>query len=295
MRFFEFAPFEIDESIGTAGAEYEAKVYGIIASAGVPGLDAGDKPAAGYSAHGAGDIEATYNGKPFNVEVKLNSKAQMGSGVVKYDRASDQFLPSQALLDSADPGDLALIIEALRSKKQAIDGYLDNLATIEPIALHAAAAKAGLPVVASKEALIKLKADQYLKAINSKISVDAAHIARIYNRKKVFYIQIGGAGLFFLGSNPLNLPVPEFTGQAQIEIRLKPAGDTSGAVTRAFNKRLGNADEPIQARRSDIICAARLIGGISGSKFTLDSPESIKELFGASAELSTPELTTDQQ
>ena len=46
------------------------------------GLGSSDKPVetAGFSSQGAGDIEAVINNDPFNIEIKLNSKAQLGSG-----------------------------------------------------------------------------------------------------------------------------------------------------------------------------------------------------------------------
>ena len=42
--------------------------------------------------------------------------------------------------------------------------------------------------------------------------------------KKCYYIQIGGAGLFYLKSNPLNLPIPQLTIPMAIELRLGRAG-----------------------------------------------------------------------
>ena len=63
VRFKSF----ITESVGAKGLAYEKKVFDAMKSAGVIGLDVGSKPGAGYSNQGAGDIEALYNGKEFNL------------------------------------------------------------------------------------------------------------------------------------------------------------------------------------------------------------------------------------
>jgi len=281
MRFFEFnSPINklLDETVGSGGAEYEAKVHSILKSANVPGLDVGEG-GAGYSRHGAGDIEATLNNKPFNIEVKLNSKAQMGSGSLQYKPETGEFTPTTGLQNSADAEDLALIISAAKTKTQALNNYLNELSKLPP-STHMAYANNGIPFVASKSALIDLKERKLMAACNVKVTVTADHIARLYNKKGVFYIQIGGAGLFHLGSDPLKLNVPKFIGEANIEIRLKAAGDTVGTTSASFSKKVGS-EELIQARRVEYIAAARFIGSAS-SPYTLDDVESIQKLLGSS-------------
>lgn len=286
MKLYEFDT-NLDETVGDAGFQYELRVYGVLASVDVPGLDKGSKPSAGYSAHGSGDIEATYNNKPFNIEVKLDKQAQMGSGICQYNRAAGQITPSSKLAASSDPADLALIVAAVKSKQSALDAYLDELANVEPIAVHQAEAAKGLPLVASTTALETLKNSGALKAINHKVTLTSSHIAKMYNAKGVFYIQIGGAGLFYMGSNPLNLPVPPFQGEANIEIRLKRSGDTKGSTSKAFTTRAIkagiDATETIQARAVQIICAARLVSSKLSSPYTLDDADSIQKLFASSA------------
>jgi hypothetical protein len=278
MKLFELGD-NIIETVGNAGYQYELNVYDIMKRSGAPGLDVGKKPAAGFSRYGAGDIEATLNNEPFNIEVKLNSKAQMGSGSITYDRSSGEFTPTAGLQESADAGDLILILATAKTKEAAINAYLDALSKIEPVELHSSYASKGVPFIAAKSALKDLRAQKLLAAINTKLKLSAEHIARLYNKKGVFYIQVGGAGLFYLGSNPLNLDVPKFEGEANIEIRLKPAGDTSGSVSKAFTKKVGS-EELIQARSVGLICAARFLSTAS-SPFTLDNIDSINKLLGS--------------
>jgi hypothetical protein len=282
MRFFEFSSNKnesLDETIGAGGAEYEAKVHSILKSANVPGLDVGTG-GAGYSRHGAGDIEATLNGEPFNIEVKLNSKAQMGSGSLQYNPETGEFTPTKGLTASADEADLALIISTAKTKTQALNNYLNELSKIPP-SIHASYAKNGIPFVATKSALLDLKERKLMAACNVKATLTADHIARLYNKKGVFYIQIGGAGLFHLGSDPLGLGVPKFAGEANIEIRLKSAGDSAGTTSAGFSKKAGSP-KLLQARRVEYIAAARFIGQAS-SPHTLDDVASIQKLLGKPA------------
>lgn len=272
MRFYEFI-YE-----GQGGVDYEIRVAKAMNQANVPGLDVGET-SAGFGSHGAGDIEATYQGSPFIVEVKMSISDQMGSGILMYDRASGEIRPSQKMSSVSEPDDLAVILDAAETVKPALDNYLDKLASIEPVAAHAAQANKGASFVATKDALEQLKAEGYMRPINKYVDIPSSYIAKKYNAKGTSYIQIGGKGLYYLGHNPLNLPVPEFTGDARIEIRFKQAGDSSGSVTRAFNKSLGNAEEPIEARRVDLMATGRFRGDIAPSPYTLDDPESVRALF----------------
>ena len=79
VRFKSF----ITESVGAKGLAYEKKVFDAMKSAGVTGLDVGSKPGAGYSNQGAGDIEALYNGKEFNIEIKLNKNIVFKESILK--------------------------------------------------------------------------------------------------------------------------------------------------------------------------------------------------------------------
>lgn len=265
-------------TINDAGYLYELNVHNTLCSAGIEGLFAGDKPAAGYNPHRAGDIEAAYKDRPFLVEVKLNKKAQMGGGSIRYDRTTGEIFPTEKLLTSADQTDLEMILEAVRSKIPSMNNYLDALALIEPVSIHREYASAGIPLVVSKDARRQLVKSGHQKALNEKVMVDAKHISNMYNSKGVNYIQIGGAGLFYMGDNPLDLPVPEFTGEARVEIRLGFAGDSKGCTTRAFNNKLGNTGPLIEARRAEIRCITRLLTPAK-SNYTLDSIDSIQKLF----------------
>ena len=82
-----------------------------------------------------------------------------------------------------------------------------------------------------------------------------------YREKGCSYIQIGDKGLFHLGENPLNLPVPEILGSICLELRLYAAG-TNG-------KPCGKVEIAIKFK--SLVCGK--------SPYTLDNKNHITELF----------------
>jgi hypothetical protein len=250
----------LDESVGDKGLQYELQVYHAIMSSKIPGLSPGDKPAAGYSNQGAGDIEATYNGNPFNIEIKLDRKAQMGGGQLIYDRSSSVINPHPNMLAKTDPDDIGMILDAAKSKMHAIDNYIDEL-TVRGVEAY------GFPASVPKEVRDQMTADGFSKPVNTVVTGSTRYIVDHYNKKGVYYIQIGGAGLFYLGKNPLGLPVPPFEGDARIELRIKYAGATPNSQgVKSSN------------RRAEWVAIGRLMTSVKSS-YSLDNPKSIQEMF----------------
>ena len=126
----------IVETVGQKGLDYELKVHKAMISANIDGLDSGDKPGAGFSNVGSGDIEATYNKQSFNIEIKSGMKDQMGGGSLRYDRKSKDLIPSPKLAASTEPEDLQILLNATKTKFKEINKYLDFLKTQEPKKLH---------------------------------------------------------------------------------------------------------------------------------------------------------------
>ena len=53
--------------------------------------------------------------------------------------------------------------------------------------------------------------------------IDRTSIWEYYATKGVYYIQIGGYGLYHMSANPANLPIPQFDVTARLRIRMKPS------------------------------------------------------------------------
>lgn len=268
----------LEETVGKAGLAYELKVYSAMKSAKIPDLDVGDKPGAGFSNVGSGDIEAIYKNNSFNIEIKLSAKDQMGGGSIRYDRQTKTLTPSTKLAASTEDEDLAVLLQITKDKIPQINAYLDFLGTQYPQELHQEYARAGLPFIASYDARQQAVKQGYQKAIQGYVKLDSRYIKNLYNGKNVYYIQIGGKGLFYMNQNPLNLPVPEFKGEMQVEVRIGYAGDTKGSVSRAFSKKAGS-DDIIQARRAELRCIGRMLT-TGKSPYSLDNSEDVKKLFG---------------
>lgn len=267
----------VTESVGQSGLDYELKVYNAMKSAKIEGLNVGEKPGAGFSNVGAGDIEAMYGKKEFNIEIKASMKDQMGGGSVRYDRKTKSLIPSEKLAKSTEEEDMGILLQAVKEKIPQINNYLDFLATQEPKKIHQSYAKMGTPFIAAYDAKEKAVKAGLQAKIQSYIKLDARYITNLYNGKNVYYIQIGKAGLFYMGKNPLNLPVPKFEGEIQVEVRIGYAGDTKGSISRAFTTKAGSEDL-IQARRGEIRCIGRMLTK-SKSPYSLDNVEDVKKLF----------------
>jgi hypothetical protein len=104
-----------------------------------------------------------------------------------------------------------------------------------------------------------------LKPINAKIRKDTEFIANHYKKKGIHYIQIGGAGLFYLSENPANLPIPKLEGSIDIELR---AG-RSGSKVNADGVKVVGGGLRAQGRLK--------FNGVS--PYTLDDPKSIESLL----------------
>lgn len=122
----------------------------------------------------------------------------------------------------------------------------------------------------SKEGRDILKKKGLLAKINKNVKTSANFIIKHYNKKGVYYINIGGSGLFYMGKNPLKLPVPELKAEIQIEMRLGYGG----------GKLFFPTDPPTPARSAGLRIQGRLLSK-GKSPYSLDKEEDIRKLFGA--------------
>lgn len=258
-RFKDF----ITETVGNGGLAYELKVFNAMKAAKIPNLNVGDKPTtAGFSNQGAGDLEASYQGKPFNIEIKASSKDQMGGTSFQYNMDTQQFTPAKDM----DQEDLDLFMPVMKQKAKDIDNYIKASHEIEPKEYHKK--NRGVPIKVSLEAREILKKKGLTGKIATNIKASTSFIVKHYNKKGVYYIQVGGAGLFYMGKNPLKLPVPELKAEVQVELGLRFAGSKLSYPT----------DPKTPARSAGLRVQGRMLTK-SKSPYTLDNPEDVKELF----------------
>lgn len=257
-----------NESLNIGGLNYEKSVHTALVKANINGLIPGDKPGAGFSAVGKGDIEATYKGKEFNIEVKMNKNAQMGGTSIRMDVNNNDYVLVKP--DAVDEEVAPLFVEAAKRKADDLKKWVDFIRKQEPLELHEKVPYTVPFGAVTKEAWSSAQKQGLLKGLNQiEKFTNANTIAKAYNRKGVYYIQIGGLGLFYLGQNPLKLPIPKYDGEINIEFRLGPSGSKP--------RKLSNG-ETVKVVGAGYRCQGRLKTS-KKSKYSLDDLESIKKLF----------------
>lgn len=242
---------------GSGGASYEESVLAAIASCGASGKIV---TVTGSDAT-LPDADITINGKIYNVEVKMNGNAQMGGGSVGWNQSEGFFATGkdhvkeevQPIADMMNSEEGAPVVKAIKRFIKFLNANNEGIGkkiTGFPMS--------GFLVSAWDEAV----AQGLLVPLNVKIEDDIEFVFRHYAKKNVHYIQIGGKGLFYMSSNPANLPVPQLSGRNILEFRASRSG-SGGKPTGA-----GGAFR-VQARlKID-----------NTSPYTLDDPDSIAELL----------------
>lgn len=191
------------------GFAYENDVISTLVSAGIAGTI---QEGAGASATAA-DADFVVDGKRYLLEVKKDADAQMGGTSVRY--IDGKF---EVVSDTVDSGTTDLIIAALDTKRDPIERLL------------AAIGGNKFPTTCDKHTWTVAKEKGLLKPINAKIKQTTDFIVNHYKKKGIDYIQIGGAGLFYLDKNPANLPIPKLEGEIDIELRAGRSGSSVNAA-----------------------------------------------------------------
>ena len=226
------------------GFEYENTVIAALKQAGVCG---NITEGAGASAADA-DADFCIDGVRYLVEGKKDTGAQMGGTSARY--IDGKF---NVASDAVDADTQEMIIEALSQRVEPIEAMLDRLGAEQ------------FPTSCTKDSWTAAKKEGYLKPINAKIRKDTDFIINHYKKKGIDYIQIGGAGLFYMNENPANLPIPKLDGEIDIELR---AG-RSGSKVNAQGVAMVGGSLRAQGR----------LKFKGASPYTLDDPESIKGLL----------------
>lgn len=254
---------EIELPKGQGGLDYENKIYSTIENfieANSTHLNIRNQNTAGFSAHGA-DLELTLKGEDFNVEVKKDLLAQMGGGILDYQ--SGKFIPKGKLQTETDILILKEILKLAKEKQSALDAYISYIKQYDTTYTQYNP-NAGIPIKTTVTIRDQAKKAGMMVPINGIVKTTTDFMISHYNSKDTYYIQIGKAGLFFMGSNPLSLPVPELKANINVEFRLGYSGTKSGE-----NNAYRSANLRAQARIKDKI----------KSPYSLDDVNTLKKLF----------------
>ena len=231
-------------SCNVEGFDYENKVISAIRQAGCAGKIT---EGAGASSIGA-DADIVIGDENYLIEVKKDSGAQMGGTSIRYIDGTFEIAS-----DSFEQDTFEMIAEALESRREHLDRLLNFIGAKQ------------FPVNCTKEVWETAKVAGLLKPINAKIRKSTDFIINHYRKKGINYIQIGGAGLFYLDENPANLPIPKLDGDIDIELRAGRSGSKENAHGIRVVGGLLRAQGRLKFRGS--------------SDYTLDDPDSVKRLI----------------
>jgi hypothetical protein len=254
-------------SVGSGGVEYENEVLRTIKPQIKKMKNIKLKEGASTAAFAATepDLVLLMDGYQINIEIKQDNKAQMGGGSYNYDIKTKKYSLSAKTV--IDPAIDAKLKEVLSDKQKDLDKLL-NYVKKNDAKLLTEGVK-GLPLKATKTMWEELTREKFLVPLNAKMQVPYAFLHDHYNKKKCYYIQIGGAGLFYLKKNPLNLPIPQLKIAMAIELRLGRAGSK-------MDKTLG-----VDVASGNIRAQGRLDSKTKiQSPYSLDKPGDFLKLFG---------------
>jgi ribA/ribD-fused uncharacterized protein len=198
----------------SGGEVYENLVYTVIQNV-KPLPDLEVLPKSSTSSSVGIDLPLVYLGEPLSVEVKMDG-AQMSGTSLRYNRDTHEFAIVKAVEDSD------VLIEAARTQTEALDAYIDALKKEYPVEFHAATS--GFPLKATTDARTHLQELGLQRVVEKRFKHPIDFLKRFHMSKGIYYIQIQNMGLFHLGKNPFNFPIPELDGEFQIEFRIGYAG-----------------------------------------------------------------------
>lgn len=246
------------------------------------------------------DAEFVIDGKPFFLEIKLNSKAQMGDTAVRYYPARSEGRFELAKPDALDDEAKTVVFAALGKKEQDILNWVEALRdparpASEKWVDNPDKSALGFQTTyrkyqEAKDSGLLLKAGAgYGRA--APIAAPSNVIKKLYASKNVHYIQIGGKGLYYLESNPADLPVPPFDGEINIELRPRPSGriktketdpETGKKVVTGYKtwESAVEGDDRVVHYGGTYSVTARFVSkDLAPSPFSMDDPGSIEAML----------------
>jgi hypothetical protein len=251
IHFDENNPLE--EKMNLPGHNYENQVIKALKKARI----AGNIKSGGGSSALAADADMNIYGDIFNIEVKLNPRAQMGGSSVRYSKGGEI-----SLAKPLEPDTDALLIDAVKAKKKDLNNLLSFLSGHAPAKVNKNATK--FPIAVTREAWNDAQKADLL--VNTMVPLTANFIAKHYANKDIYYIQIGNAGLFYMAKNPAKLPVPKLKGKVTVEVRTGSKGTKN---------KLKDGTEIVGGG----IRAQGRLTTENQSPYTLDDPDSIKAML----------------
>jgi len=155
------------------------------------------------------DAQLTYNKKDYKIEIKLDLNVDFGQGSLDYDLENEKWILGGAKTPAAEQMReflTAIGVPALVNKKWGSKG---------------APRKFTVPTSQYKKSDVAYDYENFKDFF---VSIPKDSVAKYYNSKDTYYIQIGGYGLYHMGSDPAGLNTKEFDLELKLRVRIKRGG-----------------------------------------------------------------------
>ena len=185
------------------GFAYELEIYQTLKSANLTPPNFSPPRPGGHGPDGM----FMFHGTPHSLEIKLDLKADYGQGTLKYSNGYWSL--------SSTNTDAAL------EMKELLIGIGAEQFVNDKWSMHGVPNKGTVP---SRNFTPQHVSDDYKRFKNEFLTVPSNILHDYYGRKGVYYIQIGGYGLYYMQDNPAKLPIPQFNPKMRLRIRVKRGG-----------------------------------------------------------------------
>ena len=196
------------------GFIYEAAVHRKLKDKGIVPL--GFQPAA--SDPNKPDCKFIYKGETYNLEVKLDFKTDFGQGTLDY-------TPDGWVLGGVQEFTKAGIPRAGYAAAEKMRQLLRAVGTEEfankKWGYKGAPNKGTIP---NADFTLENKKQDQARFKDAYNPIDKTSIWDYYATKGVYYVQVGGYGLYYMSANPANLPIPPLDVTSRVRIRIKAGG-----------------------------------------------------------------------
>ena len=159
----------------------------------------------------APDAELKLGTQKYKVEVKLDLNVDFGQGSLDYDLKAKKWKLGGANTVSAI------------QMREFLEGVGVPALVQKKWGAHGAPRKYTVPFSQYKQKDVDY---DYAKFTDQFVDIPKDSVAKYYNSKKTYYIQIGGFGLYHMGKDVAKIGTPEFNLQLRLRIRLKRGGST---------------------------------------------------------------------
>jgi hypothetical protein len=258
------------EKAKNRGCEYEADVIQSMNEFTIEateeqalGFKAGETTAGACDDASGPDADFYVDGKLYNLEIKLDAKAPMGSTSVRIwplrpSGGGEGKMFEFVKPDEFDGVDIQnKVYNVLQEREDLLLSFIDDLSTPDwnestawktgkvPATPFKSSLmgyknamanksipvldKSGNPVIVKKTGEPKINSQMNMTGKKGVAFPDTSFILQHYKSKGVDYIQIGGKGLYYLSANPAGLPVPQL-GNTGLVIEMRPGKSGSKKV-----------------------------------------------------------------